>query len=132
MSGRSSRAGCCLLLEFDRMKRGFVCLWIAAGLLLSGCYITKQGPKFDARAYRNATVLANLTTVESTNSIQQAWLSPSADFFKLGPGDHLEIEILGEAGSRAPVIVGPDGKIYYYVLPGIDVWGLTLDEAKGR
>ena len=32
----------------------------------------------------------------------------------------------------ATVTVGPDGKIYYYLLPGVDVWGLTLPEARDR
>ena len=26
--------------------------------------------------------------------------------------------------------VGPDGKIYYYLLPGLDVWGLTLKQTR--
>jgi protein involved in polysaccharide export with SLBB domain len=26
--------------------------------------------------------------------------------------------------------VGPDGKIYYHLLPGLDVWGLTLKQTR--
>jgi protein involved in polysaccharide export with SLBB domain len=40
--------------------------------------------------------------------------------------------MLGDAESRATAMVGPDGKIYYHLLPGLDVWGLTLAEAKQR
>lgn len=117
-----------------------------AGVLMSGCYITKQGDKFDARAYRQGkgatvasgtnggkvTILTNLTSVATTNRIDAAWLAPSTNFFKLGPGDRLDIEILGDPASRSAVTIGPDGKIYYYILPGIDVWGLTLPEAQAR
>ena len=99
---------------------------------MSGCYITKRGPEFDARAYRNATVVTNLASVESTNTIRREWLQPSTNFFTLGPGDRLELEIMGDPASRAIVPVQPDGKVYYYLLPGIDVWGLTLAEARER
>jgi len=54
------------------------------------------------------------------------WLQPSTLPFTLGPGDRLEIEIVGDPASRTATLVGPDGLIYYQVLPGIDVWGLTL------
>ncbi len=52
--------------------------------------------------------------------------------FRLGPGDQLEIEVLGDIATRARTTVGPDGKIYFYILPGIDVWGATLAEARDR
>jgi protein involved in polysaccharide export with SLBB domain len=50
--------------------------------------------------------------------------------FTLGPGDAVEIEILGTPKSRTLTPVGPDGKIYFYLLPGLDVWGLTLKQAR--
>jgi polysaccharide export outer membrane protein len=62
--------------------------------------------------------------------IEPAWLRPPADLFTLGPGDRLEIEIIGDPTSRTATIVGPDGKIYFSLLPGIDVWGATLSQAK--
>ncbi|HMP84287.1 MAG TPA: SLBB domain-containing protein, partial [Verrucomicrobiota bacterium] len=51
-------------------------------------------------------------------------------FFTLGPGDVIEVELLGSPNSRAVLRIGPDGKIYYQMLPGLDVWGLTLAETK--
>jgi len=50
--------------------------------------------------------------------------------FTIGPGDSVEIEILGTPTSRAVASVGPDGKIYYHLLPGLDVWGLTLKQTR--
>jgi polysaccharide biosynthesis/export protein len=37
---------------------------------------------------------------------------------------------MGDLSTLAPVTVGPDGRIYYYILPGLDVWGLTLPQAR--
>src|SRR4029077_10215931 len=33
---------------------------------------------------------------------------------------------------KTTTVVGPDGKIYFNLLPGIDVWGLTLDQARAK
>lgn len=113
-------------------KPGNCLLLAVAGVLLSGCYLSKRGERFDARADRDVTTLTNLATVDSTNQIRPEWRQAPTNFFTLGPGDKLEIEILGDAASRALAQVGPDGRLYYYLLPGLDVWGLTLDEAKER
>ena len=59
-----------------------------------------------------------------------ALLHAEAKPFVLGPGDVLEIEVLGSEASRAATIVGLDGKIYYQFLPGLDVWGLTLAQTQ--
>ena len=77
---------------------------------------------------RDQRVLFN--SVDTTNSIRSDWLAEPADFFRIGPGDTIEIEVLGEPASSATVLVGPDGKVYYSLLTGTFVWGLTLTEAK--
>lgn len=64
--------------------------------------------------------------------LDPALLRPSETIFRLGPGDQLDIELLGDAPTRASVTVGPDAKIYYYMLPGLDVGGLTLPETRTR
>jgi len=64
--------------------------------------------------------------------LDAALLQPGDIPFRLGPGDQLDLEVLGDNSTRASVTVGPDGKIYYYMLPGLDVWGLTLPEARAR
>ena len=65
--------------------------------------------------------------VAVTNLLDPDWLKPAKTLYQLGPGDRLEIESLGDAASRASVVVGPDGKIYYSLLPGLNVWGRTLE-----
>ena len=50
-----------------------------------------------------------LTEVELTNRLDQALLQPSTELFTLGPGDKLDIELLGEATSKVTTVVAPDG-----------------------
>jgi protein involved in polysaccharide export with SLBB domain len=113
-----------------KKNTGVLVLWASLGLLMSGCFISKRGPEFNARAYRKARPLTNLTSIEVTNRVQEEWLEPSTNLFEIGPGDRLEIEILGDPSSRALTQVMPDGKLYYNLLPGIDVWGLTLAQTR--
>ncbi|HEY1109224.1 MAG TPA: polysaccharide biosynthesis/export family protein, partial [Opitutaceae bacterium] len=56
---------------------------------------------------------------------------PDAEY-RLGPGDVLDIEIVGDLSTRVRTVVGPDGKIYFNMLPGIDVWGMTLGQARAN
>jgi polysaccharide biosynthesis/export protein len=75
---------------------------------------------------------AGLDAVTLTNQLDPAWLQPPAELFTLGPGDKLELELMGDVTSKTTTVVGPDGRIYFNLLPGIDVWGLTLAQAKAR
>lgn len=101
--------------------------WVA---LLTGCQIPShsKAPRFDPRPNAAASAEMNATTVRRT--LDPALLQPPRDLFTLGPGDRIEVEILGTANSRTILTVGPDGKIYYDLLPGLDVWGLTLEQTK--
>ena len=71
-----------------------------------------------------------IASYTGTNRIDPAWLKPAPELFTLGPGDRVEIELIGEVASRSTAIVGPDGKLYFELLPGLDVWGLTLAQTK--
>ncbi|HHY85797.1 MAG TPA: hypothetical protein GYA07_09765 [Verrucomicrobia bacterium] len=68
--------------------------------------------------------------VTLTNRMDPVLLEPPTNLFTLGPGDRLDIELVDEPTSRVTTVVGPDGRIYFNLLPGVDVWGLTLGEAK--
>lgn len=124
------------------MSKGLVCgLAMAAVVGLCACKSVPKGERFNARAKENiakslaaanVSTATNLTSIEETNKIRPEWLQAPTNFYTLGPGDRLEIEIMNEPASRAMTTVAPDGKIYYYLLPGIDVWGLTLVEARDR
>ncbi|MDB6017054.1 MAG: Polysaccharide export outer membrane protein [Pedosphaera sp.] len=99
------------------------CLGLAL-VLLAGC---QTAPK-----PTSAEFPARTKTVVFTNTLSSELLQPSSDLFVLGPGDQLDIEIRGNATSRSTATVGIDGKIYYSLLPGLDVWGLNLTQAKAR
>lgn len=104
---------------------------VLALLALTGCTVAKA-PRFDPRPKEGATtrIGTNLFTTALSNRINPEWLKPSSAPFVLGPGDHVELEILGRTGTRTTTFVCPDGKIYFDLLNGLDVWGLTLAETK--
>lgn len=99
--------------------------------LFSGC---ESLPLPVARSGDPVTPVAAFAVVQAapTEPLDASLLQPGETIFRLGPGDQLDIEVMGDLSTRASVIVGPDGKIYYYMLPGLDVWGLTLPEARSR
>lgn len=98
--------------------------------LVVGCgAVQHPGPRFDPYAKRNTT-LGDFQTVALTNRIDPRLLKSPTAPFTLGPGDRISIEMIDETNTVTEVTVGPDGKIYYNLLPGIDVWGKTLDQTK--
>jgi len=118
------------------MKTANILSIILLVVSLVGC---AHGPGFDPRARTdglNDSIRtadnALFTPLAITNQIDQAWLKPPQDLYRLGPGDVIEIEVLGEVASRASAVVGPDGKIYYGMLPGTFIWGMTLTESKAN
>ena len=92
-------------------------------LIGSGCH--RKGPSFNAQM-----PAGTLATSAITNAVSPDLLKRPAEPFRLGPGDKLEIEFLGDILSKTPTTVGPDGKIYFHFLPGLDVWGLTIPETR--
>jgi len=92
--------------------------------LLNACALMKEQKKFDARVASTSTN-ASFTQTKRQDPIQPEWLKPPSKPYALGPGDKLEIEILGETGTRTDTFVTPDSKIYFDLLPGIDVKGKT-------
>lgn len=94
----------------------------AIALTLAGCASTKDTTFNDAPAQPKPVVVKN--------EIDPRLLQPDASLMTLGPGDVIEIELMGSPETRTRAQLGPDGKIYFSLLPGLDVWGLTLPETK--
>ena len=96
----------------------------AMQVVLSGCVLAlvaalagcSTGSKFDARA--NADAFRTVAGVPVKTELDPALLQSNTNFFTIGPGDTLELEILGDAKSHTTVVVGPDGRIYFQFLPG--------------
>src|SRR5690348_12306988 len=69
-----------------------------------------------------APAVTNVSGEIVTTPLTTELLHPTSAPFTLGPGDIIEIDIIGNATSRAVTPVGLDGKIYYNLLTGLDVW----------
>jgi len=112
--------------------RNIFILGNSLGLLcvLAGCAGKTQNHAFTRPGHAVATNHAEMVTI--TNELDRQWLESPSRMFTLGPGDRLELELIGDLSSRTTTVVGPDGKLYFNLLPGVDVWGLTLTEAKTR
>lgn len=96
---------------------------VLALVFASGCAHQATGP---------LAIEASPVEPERAVALDAALLNPEPQPFTLGPGDQLEIELLDDPASRTTTVVGPDGRIYFYLMPGFDVWGLTLDEVRDR
>lgn len=103
---------------------------VLAVLLLAGCQSEMPAPRFqDVNTLFTPTPTAlQLTTM--TNQLDPALLRAPTNLFTLGPGDRLDIELGDETNSLTTTMVGPDGKIYFNLLPGLDVWGLTVGQTR--
>ena len=105
-------------------------------LLCAGCKHPQPQPQYSDLPGATTTALApsksaaRFNAVKLSNGLDPSWLQPPDQLFTLGPGDRLEIELLGEPTSRTTTAVAPDGKLYFDLLPGQDVWGLTLSQTK--
>jgi polysaccharide export outer membrane protein len=105
------------------------CGLLALGLV--GCKTNKEAPHGQFSEMGVTTAAASTAArMTMTNQLSPELLQPSTEWFTLGPGDRVEIEVVGHADTRAITFVGPDGKLYYHLLPGLDVWGLTLTQAR--
>src|SRR5687768_9292200 len=72
-----------------------------------------------ARPTRAPSIPANFEATAPAEPIvvDPALLQPTRFPYRLGPGDVLDIEVLGDVNTQTTTIVGPDGKIYFYILP---------------
>ncbi len=104
-----------------------------AGLTL-GCQSVSIN-RFDPQATIEsapAGVGKEFESVDRLDRLDPAWLKPGDEAYRLGPGDRIAIELVDEAGSFDTTFVCPDGKLYFHLSEGIDVWGLTTAEAEKK
>lgn len=90
-------------------------------------FVVSGAEKFDPLA---STTAVEFARASGAARISPDLLIPSRDPFRLGPGDKVEIEILGGDATRRNSLVGPDGMLYYDLLPGFEASGLTLEELR--
>ena len=125
----------------EHNKKFFRCVTtsVASVLLLciTGCesngYLIPSKNDRSARYEAPAEASSKASTVQMlsvTNTLDPMLLRAPTNLFTLGPGDKLDIELIDETNSLTTTIVGPDGKIYFSLLPGTDVWGLTIGQTR--
>src|SRR5204863_6133908 len=84
-----------------------------AGLLLTGCQHLRRPTK-------SAAIPASFTPTPAATAapLDPGLLQRPTAEYRLGPGDVVQIEIIGDLSTRMRSTVGPDGKIYFNLLPG--------------
>ncbi len=118
---------------YSQLSRTLLSLGVALLFLagLTGCRHTGKGPEFDPYAEPDSTPnKSQFTDAPLQDSIPPEMLRPPQKPFTLGPGDRIAIDVVEDIYGPSDTIVGPDGKIYYDLLPGLNVWGLSLDEVR--
>jgi polysaccharide biosynthesis/export protein len=103
---------------------------VAALFIVAATGCRTRGPLFNPRSAGVDSVEGDFASAGLTNRIDKSMLTPSTEPYRLGPGDVIEVETIGEAKSGVVLSLGPDGKIYYNLLPGLSVWGMSLAEAR--
>jgi protein involved in polysaccharide export with SLBB domain len=115
-----------------RTSRLLAALLVSSTWFVSGCATWSKHRSRPAAPLAASTATFNPTPVAEQGPLDPSLLQrPNAEY-RVGPGDQLEIEVLGDIDTRALTTVGPDGKIYFYMLPGIDVWGLTIGQIRDK
>lgn len=111
----------------DSIRAIAMSLLLATGLAPgTGCTSTS------GRQHPSLPRTTAFTAVATTPAPDPALLVEPTDPFRLGVGDMIEIEVLETGNTRRVCRVMPDGLIYYDLLPGLPVAGLTLPELKIR
>jgi polysaccharide export outer membrane protein len=103
---------------------------LATGILAAGLLAGCQGPAIDAGAPAVAAPAGNFIDLPVIERIPPEWLEPTRDPFRLGVGDKIELEVLEVPGTRQVCTVMPDGLIYFNLLHGQKVAGLSLSESR--
>ena len=115
-----------------RSANGFRRL-VATGVLV--CAAMAPGEAAHAEAVRSEAVRTETTLLSSNSTLGRTLQVPSsgeAFRYRLGPGDRLSMSVFKMEGYSAKVEVLSDGTINLPRLGTVDVWGLTLEEAKAR
>lgn len=129
MCRRCFRTRPCRLPERAMIPPRILCLLL--GLVLGAGCAYRHGPSFDPLAEGDAHAL-QLQNATDSNPIDPAWLQMPTNEMTLGPGDRIDIDVFGHGDATSSALVGPDGCIYYSLLPAINVWGLTPSQARER
>ncbi len=110
------------------MNRFLLAISAAVALGFAGC--AAPPPSFDPYAAHDAAAsdVVKTSGAGGGGRIDPAMLVPDTSPYTVGPGDVMDVELLGSGEGPQKTFVGPDGKIYFHLLSGQQVWGLTLSQ----
>lgn len=91
---------------------------------------TGESPGPDASLADKAVPAGMSRPPGAAPAIDPSMLKVPEEPYRIGPGDVLEIDFLGSPDGPQRTYVGPDGKIYFNLLSGLQVWGYTLEETR--
>ncbi len=119
---------------FRRLTTGVAAALVlcATGCETNGYLVPSKNDRIakNQPASETSSKAAAIQMMTVTNALDPSLLRAPTNLFTLGPGDKLDIELLDDTNSLTTTVVGPDGKIYFSLLPGTDVWGLTLGQTR--
>ena len=110
------------------LRTGFA----AGGALLMLSFPLVPGSELRAEERRNWLQTPVRSVEPSTSSVPVAPIPIGKYRYRLAPGDELESSVFKIDGYEASVKVLSDGTINLPRLGTVDVWGLTLEEARQR
>lgn len=100
---------------------------ISALLFLQGC-CSIPDPTFDAREGTADSRSLVFTHFDLNKKLPEDALRPPMEPHVLGPGDVVDIEIMGYPSSRAETFIMPDGLLYFDLTPSLKAEGLTVSQ----
>ena len=90
-------------------------LYLLCPLLFTACQHTQphyaDTPPASTLATSGGVSNVTMTPIGLENQLDPSCLKPPTQLFTLGPGDKVEIEVLGETNSNVITVVGPDGRV---------------------
>ena len=86
--------------------------------------------RFDPRTSQAATAISQFRKVHTDAAIDASWLIPPTDPYRVGPGDQMEIELMEFPETHQTCMVLPDGTLFFHILAGLKVTGMTLEDIK--
>src|SRR5579862_5761809 len=63
--------------------------------------VADEGPSAITNAFAEDIPLGKFRPVSLPRKLDPTWFQPPSDLYTLGPGDHLDIELIGDPASRA-------------------------------
>ena len=110
------------------LSAGIAATWMLTVSLTWGCSVRAE----ERRNWLKVPSRPAPTAFPKPRSVSVSFFQEASYRYRLGPGDKLVMSVFKIDGYEASVQVLSDGTINLPRLGTMDVWGLTMDEARQR